>query len=87
MEQWALQEQMRQDIDRLDGANLQLWATDPSEGAHSGRMSLKGIDMATDTSVYLCGPLPFKKKLGPRPWKLAYRPTGSTTRFSDPTFG
>ncbi|WP_026536032.1 globin domain-containing protein [Arthrobacter sp. H14] len=63
MEQWALQKQMRQDIETLDGANLELWLKDPAVDAHTGYMSLQGIDIAAETSVFLCGPLPFMKKI------------------------
>lgn len=63
MDQWALQDQMRQDIDALDGANLELWLEKPTENAHTGRMSLEGLNIAAAATVYLCGPLPFMKKI------------------------
>lgn len=63
MEQWALQEQMRQDIDSLDGASLELWLKEPAENVHTGYMTLRGVDIAPETSVFLCGPLPFMKKI------------------------
>lgn len=63
MEQWALRDQMNSDVEALEGARLKLWLEDPSEGAHAGFMSLKGLDIPADASVYLCGPLPFMKNI------------------------
>ena len=63
MEQWALEDQMRQDVDALDGAQLELWLERQTEGAHHGFMSLKGLNIPTNASIYLCGPLPFMKKI------------------------
>ncbi|HET8795242.1 MAG TPA: globin domain-containing protein [Arthrobacter sp.] len=63
MEQWALKDQMNEDINALSGAQLKLWLENPSEGAQRGFMSLDGLDIPTDASVYLCGPLPFMKSI------------------------
>jgi nitric oxide dioxygenase len=60
---WALQDQMRQDVDLLAAAELQVWLESPVEGAHEGLMSLDGITIPEDASVYLCGPLPFMRTI------------------------
>ncbi len=57
MEQWALQEHMRQDVDSPDGTSLELWLKEPAADAPTGYMSLHGIEIALETSVFLCGPL------------------------------
>ncbi|MCG2622867.1 globin domain-containing protein [Arthrobacter sp. I2-34] len=63
LEAWALREQMTADIDRLDGAGLQLWLEEPAEGHNSGFMSLQDVDLPANASVYVCGPLPFMKSI------------------------
>jgi nitric oxide dioxygenase len=63
LEAWALREQMTGDIDKLDGANLQLWLEEPAEGANAGFMSLQGMELPANASVYVCGPLPFMKAI------------------------
>ncbi|MFC4222328.1 globin domain-containing protein [Lysinibacter cavernae] len=61
---WALDDQMTSDVARLHSAELNLWlekadGTDAAEGF----MSLEGIDLPKDASLYLCGPLPFMQKI------------------------
>lgn len=63
LEDWALREQMREDVARLDSAELELWLKTPAPGARTGYMSLEGLEIPADASVYLCGPLPFMKKI------------------------
>ena len=63
LERWALQDQMRHDVAQLDGAELELWLENPVEGAHEGFMSLDHVTIPTNASVYLCGPLPFMRKI------------------------
>ncbi|MDN3935575.1 FAD-binding oxidoreductase [Arthrobacter sp. YD4] len=65
LESWALRSQMTDDVERLDGAELQLWLERPAEGtpAREGFMSLHGVDLPADASLYLCGPLPFMKNI------------------------
>ncbi|WP_427016342.1 globin domain-containing protein [Pseudarthrobacter sp. P1] len=67
---WALREQMSADIRSLDGASLRLWleepALDPQEtpgSLHHGFMSLQDLQLPAGASVYVCGPLPFMKKI------------------------
>lgn len=62
MENWALSDQMTADAARID-AELQLWLESPRPGAKDGFMSLREMDMPADASLYLCGPLPFMKKI------------------------
>ena len=63
LERWALRDQMRHDVAQLDGAELELWLENPVEGAHEGFMSLDHVTIPTNASVYLCGPLPFMRKI------------------------
>lgn len=63
LEAWALREQMVGDIEQLDGANLQLWLEEPTEGYNSGFMSLQDVELPAEASVYVCGPLPFMKSI------------------------
>jgi len=60
---WALRGQMTDDVDRLRGAELQLWLEEPSAGAKAGFMSLQDVDLPAGASLYLCGPLPFMKHI------------------------
>ncbi|MFQ4150542.1 globin domain-containing protein [Arthrobacter sp. LAPM80] len=60
---WALREQMTGDIDAIDSAELQLWLEEPTEGFHQGFMTLDGLDLPADASMYVCGPLPFMKAI------------------------
>ena len=63
LEAWALRDQMVNDIEKLDGANLKLWLEEPAEGANTGFMSLQDVELPADASVYVCGPLPFMKSI------------------------
>lgn len=63
LDQWALKDQMRQDVEELESAELQLWLEKPEADARPGFMSLEGLDIPENASVYLCGPLPFMKKI------------------------
>lgn len=63
IEAWALREQMSADVETLDDANLQLWLEEPSPGAKAGFMSLQDVDLPANAAFYLCGPLPFMKKI------------------------
>ncbi len=63
LEAWALREQMTMDVDAIAGAQLQLWFEEPTEGHHKGFMSLAGLDLPANASMYVCGPLPFMKAI------------------------
>lgn len=63
MERWALRDQMNEDVALLGAAELELWLESPSEGTHEGFMSLEGVTIPENASVYLCGPLPFMHSL------------------------
>jgi len=63
LEGWALREQMKEDVAVLEAAELELWLETPSNGAHEGFMSLDGVTIPDNASVYLCGPLPFMRSL------------------------
>ncbi|GAA4660753.1 globin domain-containing protein [Arthrobacter cryoconiti] len=63
LEAWALREQMTSDVDAIDGAQLQLWLEEPADGFHKGFMTLEGLDIPADASMYVCGPLPFMKAI------------------------
>ena len=63
LEAWALRDQMVNDIEKLDGANLKLWLEEPAEGASTGFMSLQDVELPANASVYVCGPLPFMKSI------------------------
>ncbi|MCW2134861.1 globin domain-containing protein [Arthrobacter sp. VKM Ac-2550] len=63
LEAWALRDQMVNDIEKLDGANLKLWLEEPAEGASTGFMTLQDVELPVDASVYVCGPLPFMKSI------------------------
>ncbi|WP_425862657.1 globin domain-containing protein [Arthrobacter sp. TWP1-1] len=60
---WALRDQMTTDVAAIDGAQLQLWLEEPTDGFHKGFMSLAGLDLPADASIYVCGPLPFMKAI------------------------
>ncbi len=67
MDSWALSGQMTADAASID-AELQLWLESPQPSnevhrAKAGFMSLREVDMPADASLYLCGPLPFMKKI------------------------
>ncbi|WP_159704702.1 globin domain-containing protein [Arthrobacter sp. 18067] len=62
MDNWALRGQMTADAAKID-AELQLWLETPHAGASKGFMSLREVDLPADASLYLCGPLPFMKKI------------------------
>lgn len=63
MERWALRDQMREDVAQLEAAEMELWLENPAEGSHEGFMSLENVTIPEDASVYLCGPLPFMRKI------------------------
>ncbi|GAA2130205.1 nitric oxide dioxygenase [Arthrobacter sp. TE12231] len=63
LDSWALRSQMTDDVERLDGADLQLWLEQPEAGAKTGFMSLREVDLPANASLYLCGPLPFMKNI------------------------
>jgi len=63
LERWALRDQMSEDVALLEAAELELWLEIPSDGAHEGFMSLDGVTIPENASVYLCGPLPFMRSL------------------------
>ena len=67
LERWALRRQMNDDVELLARADLELWLESPSPAgavdAHLGFMSLDGMSIPTDATVYLCGPLPFMRSL------------------------
>ncbi|ASN19010.1 globin domain-containing protein [Arthrobacter sp. YN] len=62
IENWALSGQMTADAARIN-ADLQLWLESPHPGTSQGFMSLREVDVPADASLYLCGPLPFMKKI------------------------
>jgi len=62
MENWALSGQMTADAAQID-ADLKLWLETPHASASQGFMSLREVDLPADASLYLCGPLPFMKKI------------------------
>lgn len=63
LEAWALRDQMTHDVDAIDSANLQLWLEEPAEGHNKGFMTLQGLDLPANASMYVCGPLPFMKAI------------------------
>src|SRR6476661_1306283 len=63
LDSWALRSQMTDDVERLGGAELQLWLERPEAGAREGFMSLRDVDLPANASLYLCGPLPFMKNI------------------------
>ncbi|MCQ9165012.1 globin domain-containing protein [Arthrobacter sp. STN4] len=63
LEAWALREQMTSDVAAIDGANLTLWLEEPTDGFNKGFMTLEGLDIPADASMYVCGPLPFMKAI------------------------
>jgi nitric oxide dioxygenase len=63
LDSWALRSQMTDDVERLDGAALQLWLEQPEAGSKTGFMSLREVDLPANASLYLCGPLPFMKNI------------------------
>ncbi|SDX09285.1 nitric oxide dioxygenase [Arthrobacter sp. cf158] len=62
MENWALSDQMTADAVKIN-AELQLWLENPQHGSKEGFMSLREVDLPAHASLYLCGPLPFMKKI------------------------
>ena len=63
MESWALRGQMTDDVERLAGADLEVWLEQPEPGTREGLMSLREVDLPANASLYLCGPLPFMKHI------------------------
>lgn len=70
LDAWALGGQMLGDVEKIDDAELHLWLEQPAEapiegaaGARPGFMSLADIELPSDASLYLCGPLPFMQKI------------------------
>ncbi|POH61245.1 globin domain-containing protein [Arthrobacter glacialis] len=63
LDAWALRDQMTADVAAIDGAQLQLWLEEPAAGFHKGFMSLEGLDLPANASMYVCGPLPFMKAI------------------------
>ncbi|MDJ0317993.1 MULTISPECIES: globin domain-containing protein [Arthrobacter] len=63
LQTWALREQMTTDVAAIDSANMQLWLEEPTDGFHKGFMSLDGLELPADASMYVCGPLPFMKAI------------------------
>ena len=67
LERWAMREQMVDDVDQLDFAELELWLENPVEGtddgSHTGFMSLDNVEIPADATLYLCGPLPFMRAI------------------------
>ncbi|MEA5456411.1 globin domain-containing protein [Sinomonas sp. JGH33] len=70
LEAWALSEQMLGDVEKIDDAELHLWLEQPAEapvagaaGAREGFMSLADVSLPEGASLFLCGPLPFMRKI------------------------
>lgn len=63
LDAWALREQMTLDVEKLDGARLQLWLEEPTAGFNKGFMTLDGLVLPENASMYVCGPLPFMKAI------------------------
>ncbi|MBM7087715.1 globin domain-containing protein [Streptomyces sp. NPDC014603] len=60
----ALRAEVRETVDRLPDAEAVFWYERPGAeepGARTGLMDLTGIDVPADSTVYLCGPLPFMR--------------------------
>ncbi|MEV5420358.1 globin domain-containing protein [Streptomyces albogriseolus] len=60
----ALRDETRELVGRLPGARAVFWYERPGPGevdAREGLMSLDGIELPQDASVFLCGPLPFMR--------------------------
>ncbi|MGV9227012.1 globin domain-containing protein [Streptomyces albogriseolus] len=60
----ALRGETRELVGRLPGARAVFWYERPGPGevdAREGLMSLDGIELPQDASVFLCGPLPFMR--------------------------
>ncbi len=64
MENWALRDQMHGDVSKLSNASLEMWLSeDSADDTNAGRMTLDGQDLAPDTSIYICGPVPFMQSI------------------------
>ncbi|MFF7111327.1 globin domain-containing protein [Streptomyces albogriseolus] len=60
----ALRDETRELVGRLPAARAVFWYERPGPGevdAREGLMSLDGIELPQDASVFLCGPLPFMR--------------------------
>ncbi len=60
----ALRDETRELVGRLPGARAVFWYERPGSeevDAREGLMSLDGIELPQDASVFLCGPLPFMR--------------------------
>ncbi|WP_434600005.1 globin domain-containing protein [Streptomyces sp. A5-4] len=60
----ALRADLHRCVDALASARALLWYEHPGveePGAGTGLMDLAAVDLPTDASVYLCGPLPFMR--------------------------
>ncbi len=61
---WALAGQMRESVNALPNASMQVWLEEPGEGAadaKTGYMDLNLVELPEEAVLYLCGPLPFMK--------------------------
>jgi len=64
-ESFALREHILDDIRALPHATLQVWYEQgaegdlPVDGRFAGQMDVSAMDLPTDATYYLCGPLPF----------------------------
>ncbi|MCZ4124955.1 globin domain-containing protein [Streptomyces sp. H39-S7] len=60
-----LRDDLRRCVDSLPHARALVWYERPdavrAPGARTGLMDLGGVDIPSDASVYLCGPLPFMR--------------------------
>lgn len=61
----ALRGEAEELVGRLPGAERVFFYEDGSGGAaaRAGRMDLDGVDVPSDATVYLCGPLPFMREV------------------------
>jgi nitric oxide dioxygenase len=64
----AHRQELAELVARLPGAELHHWYEDlgvrpPSETTRAGMIDLRGVDIRTDATAYLCGPLPFMESV------------------------
>jgi nitric oxide dioxygenase len=62
---WALRRQVLDDVRGLPNGSVHVWfergaeCSLPVDGVHGGMMDLTSVELPTDATYYLCGPLPF----------------------------
>jgi len=86
----ALRSETRELVGQLPVPRAEFWHERPGSeepAAHTGLMSLDGVELPADATVFLCGPLPFMRTVRARLVEAGIPAAVSATRSSAPTCG